>query len=87
MIVITLFVTESAAPERPSTFVAPPFSTCSRTFSTTWYLRLEEAEPPAAVRQVVDVARAVACTKPFTSSISFGMNVAPTAAITIAQIR
>ena len=36
-IVITLFVTESAAPERPSTFEAPPFSTCARTFSTTWY--------------------------------------------------
>ena len=31
--------------------------TWARTFSTTWYLRLEEAEPPTPVRQVVDVAR------------------------------
>ena len=57
MIVITLFVTESAAPDRPSSRFAPPFCTCSRTFSTTWYLRLEEAEPAAAVREVVHVVR------------------------------
>ena len=37
MIVMMLFVTVSAAPERPSTRFAPPFFTCARTFSTTWY--------------------------------------------------
>ena len=34
---ITLFVIESAAPVRPSTFVAPPSLTAFRIFSTMWY--------------------------------------------------
>jgi hypothetical protein len=46
MIVITLFVTESAAPERPSTFAVPPFFTWARTFSTTWYLRSRKPSRP-----------------------------------------
>ena len=37
-IVITLFVIESAAPERPSTFAAPPLWIASRIFSGRWYL-------------------------------------------------
>ena len=37
---------ESAAPESPSTLFAPPSCTCSRTFSTTWYLRSRNPSRP-----------------------------------------
>ena len=50
-----LFVTEIAVPVSPSTFDAPPFETASRILSTMWYFVCEEAEPAAALRQVVDV--------------------------------
>ena len=52
-----LFVTLSAAPESPRSFFAPPFCTCSRDLLDDVVLRLEEAEPPAPVGQVVDVVR------------------------------
>ena len=84
--VITLFVTESAAPERPSTLVAPPFLTCARTFSTTWYLRSRKPSRPRPwVRSWTYVGDA--STKPFTSSTSFGTKLAPTTAITPITIR
>ena len=35
---ITLFATESATPERPSTLVAPPSLTAFRIRSWMWYL-------------------------------------------------
>ena len=44
--VMTLFVTESAAPDNPRAFFAPPDLTCSRTFSTTWYLRSRKPSRP-----------------------------------------
>ena len=34
----TPLVTETAAPDSPSSFFAPPLLICVRTFSTTWYL-------------------------------------------------
>ena len=76
MIVITLFVTASAAPERPSTFVAPPFLHLLAAPSRRRGTSLEEPEPAAAVREVVHVVRERLSTKPFTSSTSLGMNVA-----------
>ena len=57
-IVITLFVTESAAPARPSTFDAPPFSTASRTFSTMWYFVSRKPSRPRPFVRSCDVARA-----------------------------
>ncbi len=46
MIVMMLFVIDTATPESPSTFFAPPASTCARTFSTTWYLRSRNPSLP-----------------------------------------
>ncbi len=57
MTVMMLFVTETAAPDNPSAFFAPPFLTCSRDLLDDVVLPLQEPEPAAAVRQVVHVAR------------------------------
>ena len=46
MTVMMLFVTETAAPDSPSAFFAPPFLTCWRTFSTTWYFRSRNPSRP-----------------------------------------
>ena len=43
---MTLFVTETAAPDSPNSFFAPPALTCSRTFSTMWYLRSRKPSRP-----------------------------------------
>ena len=49
--VTTLFVTATAVPERPSSFVAPPSAIASRTRSTIWYSRSRKPSfPRPAVR-------------------------------------
>ena len=70
---ITLFVIEIAVPVSPSTFDAPPFVDRVPDLLDDVVLRLEEAEPAAALRQVVDVARERAWTKSLTWLTSVGM--------------
>ena len=54
---ITLFVTESAVPERPSTLRGAAFVHLLANLLDDVVLRLQESEPAATVRQVVDVVR------------------------------
>ena len=56
MTVMMLFVTETAAPESPSTFFAPPFFDLLAHLLDDVVLALEEPEPAASMGQVVHVA-------------------------------
>ena len=59
MKVMIPFVTATAVSEKPSRrFATRPCSPARCTFSTRWYLRLEEPEPAAPLRQVVRRSRA-----------------------------